>query len=377
LILLSCLGPAASAQGQGPAVVGTVVNDTTGGTVPDNLPVTLEVQPGDGATRTYTATAAGDGSFRFEQLELKDGDLVQAYVTYQDMTYRSDQATADQADVELTVPIYEWTDEPAGVEITQLHVFIVPGETRPQVLEYYLLSNAGDRTYVGKENAETGRRVTMVVPLPDGADNLRVEGSGGAERFLEQGDGMLDTEPVRPGIATVETFLIYELPSPPETSVRRTFDLPVKSVVLLVPQGELSLQGMGLEPGGVIDTETGPALSYTAGPLAAGEPLAFEIIVGSTSGAVSPEVGAPANRNSQQETAIGLLALAVATVGVYLIWRRPASQHPPVAARPLLEQITTLDERYEIGDVTEREYRRERRTLVRQIRALLTDESDG
>jgi hypothetical protein len=378
LILLSCLAPAVrvSAQGQGPVVVGTVVNGTAGGIVPADIVVTLEVQPGDGATRTHTATAA-DGSFRFEQLELEDGDIVQAYVTYQDVIYRSDQATASQADVELTVLIYEWTDEPAGVEIAQLHVFIVPGETRPQVLEYYLLSNTSDRTYVGTEDAETGQRVTMAVPLPDGADDLRLEGSGGAERFLERGAGMLDTEPVRPGVATVETFLIYQLPAPPETSVRRTFDLPVQSVVLLVPQGELSLQGVGLEPGGVIDTQTGPALSYTAGPLAAGEPLVFEIVAGSEPGAPAPVIGAPVNRRPQQETALGLLALALAVVSVYVIWRRPSTPRPPVAARPLLARAAALDEQYEIGGVSEREYRRERKALIRRIRALVTDDSDG
>jgi hypothetical protein len=375
------LAPAAwaLAQEQELTVVGTIANGTAGGGVPADVAVTLEVQPTDGATRTYTTTASADGSFRFEQLELVNDDVVEAYVTYQDVVYRSEQATVDLTDLELTltVPIYERTDDPAGVEVTQVHVFIVPGETRPQVLEYYLLSNTGDRTYVGREDPETGRRVTMAVPLPQGADGLRVEGSGEPERFLEQGDRMLDTEPIKPGVATVETFLIYELPAPPEMSVRRTFDLPVQSVVLLVPQGEMSLQGAGLESGGVIDTETGPALSYTAGPLAAGEPLVFEIVAGSTSGALPPAVGVPSSRSPQRETAIGLLTLAVAVVGVYLIWRHPASQHPPVAARPLLEQIAALDERYGTGDVAEREYRRERKTLVRKIRALVVDQSDG
>ena len=162
-----------------------------------------------------------------------------------------------------------------------------------------------------------------------------------------------------------------------ETSVRRTFDLPVQSVVLLVPQGELSLQGVGLEPGGVIDTQTGPALSYTAGPLAAGEPLVFEIVAGSEPGAPAPVIGAPVNRRPQQETALGLLALALAVVSIYVIWRPAATPRPPVAAGPLLAQVATLDEQYEIGCVGEREYRRERRSLVRQIRALVLDDSDG
>jgi len=62
------------------------------------------------------------------------------------------------------------------------------------------------------------------------------------------------------------------------------FDVPVASVALVIPEEQGALEGTGLTPAGTLDTQMGQALSYTAGPLAAGEPLAFTLVIGPAGG---------------------------------------------------------------------------------------------
>jgi hypothetical protein len=48
----------------------------------------------------------------------------------------------------------------------QVHLFIVPAEDILQITEYYVLSNTGTETYVGREDAATGSRFTLAFPFP-------------------------------------------------------------------------------------------------------------------------------------------------------------------------------------------------------------------
>ncbi|MEE8389170.1 MAG: hypothetical protein V3S14_00015 [Anaerolineae bacterium] len=65
------------------------------------------------------------------------------------------------------------------------------------------------------------------------------------------------------------------------------------------------------------------------------------------------------------------MALATAVAVVYLLWQSPAHELPPPRARPLVEAIAALDASFETGQVQEGAYRKKRRSLKRQLRALL------
>ena len=147
------------------------------------------------------------------------------------------------------------------------------------------------------------------------------------------------------------------------------------SVVLVLPGEGMVLEGAGLTAEGAMDTQMGPALSYTAGPLAAGEPLAFTLVAGPPPVPFAPAGEGSSTRNSALETAVGLVGLAAAVVAIYLLWR-PSSPGPlPARARPLVEAIAALDAGFEAGQVVERTYRRKRKTLNQQLRALLGEDA--
>jgi hypothetical protein len=255
------------------------------------------------------------------------------------------------------------------IVVTQLHVFVARSEGGLGIGEYYLLSNTGEQTYEGLEDPQTRERVTVRFTLPQGAQDLRFDGPGLGERFVEVEGGFADTEPIPPGTATVEVFFTYELPYREGVQVERTFKVGVTSVVLVTAEEGWALDGRGIASAGVLDTQMGPALSYTAGPLGIGEPLVFGVVADQPSPAVAPETSAV--RNTAREVSIGLVTMAVALAVVYLLWRSPSPGPIPGRARRGVEIIARLDADFEAGQVAESKYRRDRAMYKRQLRVLL------
>jgi hypothetical protein len=355
------------------AVVGQVTNGTPDGALPVDQPVVLHVFSGMEEKESYTTTLAADGSFRFDGLAPEEGESFVVRVVYQGVTHSSDVGAFDAGQPELSLPvaIYETTEDPATVLVTQLHIFLTRVGDQLQIGEYYLVSNTGDRTYVGVEDPETGRQATLTFSLPEGAEELSFDDPGLRERYLERGAGFTDTDPVPPGTATVEVLFSYELPYREGLRVERTVDVPVLSVVLVVPEEGLALDGEGIVPAGMLDTEMGPALSYAAGPLAAEESLAFTLIPGSQPASVAPVGRTSPTRNTVWETAVGLVGLAAAVVAIYLLWRPSPPGPLPARARSLVKAIAALDVDFEAGQVVEGAYRRKRKALKQQLHALL------
>ena len=370
-VLVLGSGWALAAQPGGITVRGRVTNGTPDGSVPEGLPVTLHVFVGTERVGLYETALSVSGSFRFTGLTLAQGEQVVARVVYEGVVYLSDVVTVESGQQSLSLPvtIYEATGEEAtgeavptstSLSFDRVHIVISRVDGRFQVGEYYSVSNEGDRTWVGVREPGTGERATLPFTLPDGAENLRFDGPGLGERFLEQAGGFADTRPVPPGAATVEVSFRYDLPFRDRLLLQRVFDLPVASVVLVLPEDHGMLEGR-VTPAGTLDTTEGLALSYTAGPLAAGEPLSFTVLARPASPSATAGL----------EATVGGLSLAVAIVAAYFLLRRSVPGTPPPRARPLVEAIAALDRRFEAGELPDEAYLHKRESLKAQLRALL------
>jgi hypothetical protein len=359
-------------------VVGQVTNGTSDSDTPAGLEVTLHVFSGMEEAATHAFLLNADGSFRFSNLTAQEGDIFAARVVYQDVVYISKFATFEPGMQETSLPItvYETTEDSSTILITQAHVFIAFAEGRVWIEEYYLVGNTGDRTYVGVDDTGTGQRTTLSFTLPDGAENLSFDGLSLGERYVGQEGRFADTEPVPPGSATVEMLLSYELPYQEGMDVERAFGVPVDSVALVLSGEQVALEGAGVTPTGTMDTQMGPALSYAAGPLAAGESLVFTLIRQQQATAPSTQAGSYPVRNVTYEISAGLVALALAMVAVSLLWRSPATAPLPARARPLVEAIAALDTDFEAGQIGEKAYRKRRKALKRQLCARLADQAN-
>jgi len=392
-------------QQEGPVVVGRVINGSVDGLVPADLEATLhvfsEVDP-DGRTDkadvdrgrsgrqsvsvsaasaeigVYTTAVSSDGSFRFDDLVWEGDVAVVVRVIHQGVPYLSEFAGLEPGQRELSLPIeiYESTGNLEDIQVDQLHIFATRIGERLQVSEYHRVSNLGDRAYVGSADPETGRRITLAFALPEGATGLSFEGAGLGERFVEHNGGFADTVPIVPGRATGEVFYHYTLPYREDIRVERVFQLPVASIVLVLPGEAMAVEGDGIAPAGSLETEGGLALSYKAGPLAAGEPLVFTLVPATKPAPDAPSGTSPAGdvapgfvlSSDGAATVIGLTALCVAVIAAYVLLR---PEPPPARARPLIEAIAVLDAEFEAGRVTEEAYRRERMALKKRVRALM------
>jgi hypothetical protein len=361
---------------------GQVTHGTPGGIIPSDLDISLHIFSGMEEKEARTTTLADDGAFRFDNLALEEGDTCVARVVYLDVTYVSNFVIFEsgQQKVELAVTIYDTTEDPSTIQVTQMHAFVSLVNDRVQIEEYYLIGNTGDRTYIGQEAPEEERRVTLFHTLPDGAEDLSFDGSGLGERYLEREGGFVDTEPVIPGNMTVETSFSYVLAYREGVQIRRVFSAPVQSVVMLLTGDEWELEGPGIISGDPIDTQMGAVFSYLAGPLAVGEPLVFALVARPQS-AMPPVSSAPTSstpvRNTARETSVGLVALAVAVVVVYLLWRPSTSELLPASGRPLVQAMAALDKDFEAGRISEESYRQKRKTLKEQLCTLLKSVSDN
>lgn len=367
LVTMFSVGWAPDPQTQLGTVSGEVVNGTPGENVPNDLAVSLHVFSGTVETDNYTTTVGGGGSYLFADVAFEEQSTVVARAVYEGVTYVSEFATVEpeQEEISLPVMIYETTEDAADVAITQLHVFVNQMGERVQVGEYAVLANTGSRTYVGA--SDEGVRTTWSTRLPQGAENLQFESGDLGGRFIPLDDGFADTRPIPPGGSGVETSFTYEIAFREGLEIEQLFDVPVRSAVLVLPEGDWGLQGTGISAEGMLDTQMGPALSYTAGPLSAGEPLAFSLSARPSADTVRPVSERPGG------LAFGIAAFVAAGVVVTLMWRPPSPSPMPAKVRAQVEALAALDSEFETGRLSEEAYREKRRSLKQRLRNTLSD----
>ncbi|MCJ7550505.1 MAG: hypothetical protein MUQ30_12580 [Anaerolineae bacterium] len=355
-------------------VIGEVTNGTSGGTIPAGAPVTLQLFGGAEWTNTYTSTLDADGTFRFADLEAEAGNDFLAHIVYQDVSYYSEPANLDGEAV-ADILIYEATDDLSLVQVDQAHLFIVPTGDRLQISEYYLIGNTGEGTYIGAGQGDGDERTTVAFSVPPAAMGLIFDGPGLGERFIGDPTSFADSLPVPPGTATIEVDFAYELAYEEGLVLTRELNVPVKSVVIIVNGSEIGLAGSGVEFAGMMDTQMGPAASYTAGPYTAGVPLVLRFVpqdsaVAAPVEAPTPvEASGPPQRDPVSETLIGSVALVVAAFVAYQVWQAQPTLPMPEAARDTVADIIALDERHASGDLPDRDYEQQRSALRRKIRS--------
>lgn len=372
LVVLGLLLAGRPLAAQAPAsITGRVENRTPGGAIPASASVNLHLYELGAPVDLYTTTLGTDGTFSFPAPEGAAGLQVYASLEYQGVHYRS--ATYDLAEPldGLVIDIYESTDDPAAVEIEQVHIFIAPFDDRVRIAELYHLSNRGERSYIGRPDPQTGVRSTLAIALPSGAEGLSLAGASLGERYVGDGASFVDTQPVLPGAGVQEIEFSYELALSLDRVITRAFALPVTSVVLLVRSESLGLDGPDIIPLGFMSTQMGSVATYQAGPFAAGEALSFSFSVQTLE---APPSGVPAAAAGSPgigslEVLGGLLVLGVA---VWLILRaRPRSRSlPPVPeeAQPIIAAIAELDHRFAAGEMQEAAFRQERERLKEALR---------
>jgi hypothetical protein len=259
-----------------------------------------------------------------------------------------------------------------------------------RITEIHLLSNSGDRAYIGGgEGSDPG--TTVFVPLPEGAVGLSFGDDTQEGRFAEVDGGLEDTAPVPPGSETSMIFFSYHLMVTGDTiPLERIFEYPVASMNMLVAQPGLTLRTEQMESLGTQVFQDRQYELFVAQNLEAGTPLALEFIqvadasAGAGTGGM-PSAGAQdvtgSSRGNQGVLlwiGLGLAGLAVVGAVVY----SAASARPTPAqrtrrgvasdprAREMLSELASLQEALEAGQVDEATFESQRAEIYEKLRSL-------
>lgn len=358
-------------------IQGTVSHHSPGGILPVGIPVNLQFFSEAQWTSIYTTTVDENGSFIFSGIDEHLGSSFVTHVEYQGVDYFSEpQELVGQQQVEIS--IYESTNDVTGIQVDQVHIFIVPKQNVLQVAEYYLIGNKGNETYIGNMDITLNGRTTIHFKPPEDALNLTFDGPGLGERFLGSADNFADTWVIPPGSATVEVSYVYDLTPVIDRLIALEMEIPVESVVIIVSGGAVGIEGENVMFSGMMDTQMGPAASYTAGPLSANAKLQFTTTLIPENELIPPSGAIQQNtytiqRNPNTEIFIGITSLLISAIISYRIWQSVPVKPIPEPIRPFLLEILDLERSYNEGNLDKSKYDAQRSHLLQNVRLLLKD----
>ncbi|GAP07617.1 cytochrome c, mono- and diheme variants [Anaerolinea thermolimosa] len=371
-------------QGEAPVAEGTPgttrsltirgrITGPGGVTPPAGLKVTLIGFEGMNQVSETTTVSGADGSYQFEDVQVKPGTAFMVRVEKDGYTFNSDilhpsDVSGEVADLPVTV--YETSTDPSQLMVDRLHVFFdfsLAGKV--QVVELFIIANPTDKLIVPAAPDQPA----LVFSLPEGATNLQLDGGALGDRFVQTADGFGDLAPIAPGSQPHQVLFSYDLPYDRKLDLAIPLPLFVNAAVVMLPPGGVKLESDQLMAAGSRDVQGMTVQLYTASGLSAKDPLRMRL-----SGKAA---GTPANGNGHTGLLIGLGAFGLALVGagVWLLRQKKGVATPVVeneveppeeSEESLLDAIVALDDLYQAGKLPEEAYTLRRAELKERLRRL-------
>jgi len=358
-----------------------------------NLPVTLVTVPMTATTMLTTTTQAdANGKFVFSNLDTISTTRYFVMSNYGSVDYYSDIlnfASPLSTTIPAVISVYESTDDPSVIKVTQTHMVFDVQTPWLAVQEIIAIQNSSDRVYIGKALAGP-HRITMSVPVLAKAINVQFDDPNVQDSVLI-GDSVLTyTLPIGPGQDQI--IFQYDVPFvPPTYEFNMTLPYGADKFGIYMPDvGEKITSGqLAVAPDPMAGTQGAPKFLAMAGSaIAPGTTIkatfsnlpATAPQSGGTSSS-SPTSTTPGNIDLSQIAGVSVLTLAgvgvlmiagIVAVGflAYPFLRRRNAQPTQTVAAPatgarmdLLQQIADLDDDHEDGKVTDAEYQEKRAAL--------------
>jgi len=368
-----------------PGFVNVLVLDQTDGLFFEENPVIIlegydQFEPAFEASLPVPA----DGKVEFTDIPFPEGRVYFASIPYGGAVYRSQivMVEGDTAGLDLQIEIFKTTTDQSGLVIDRLHVlmeFNQPGLV--DIVEIFIMSNFGDATIV----PESAGEISVEFPLPAGAVGISFEDGALGQRYLKTDDGFGDTVSIPPGSGIYPLSVYYSLPyENDEIDFIQQMNYPVGAAVVMLPAGDIVLQGIGLEDHGVQSIPSGEVRVFSTSGLAAEMVLEFNVsgeLAVEVPGTVNSPEPAPlpvkANLNDGIIIGAGGLGVILVTGGVLLLVRRRQSGDPGRDKRErvgspeeIMDSIIALDDLFENGEISEKDYQEKRKDLKDELKLI-------
>jgi mono/diheme cytochrome c family protein len=359
------VGPATGEAAQPGALTGAAtfsgkVVDGTDGNLPAGLQAILFAYDHASQAFTQTVDVRADGTFDFSDVTLAVNRTFFVEIDYAGQSYFSEFLNADSAKTEFETPItiYETTADVSQLAVEKLTlVFGFPEAGKTRVVEQVTVSNIGDRAVAPGADGQP----VLHFSLPADASNLVFQDGALGDRYVAEQGGFGDLRAVLPGQESYQLIFAYDLSYGSGLRLPLTIDLPTRSALILIPNGNVNLQDSGFQLTGVQKIHDIDYQSYvSSGPFFPGDEVNLQLR------GANPAGGGLLAFVSDDSLLIGLAALTLA-VGVAWFWLR-RTQPSVATAEQIMDEIIKLDQRHEMGRISAAEYKKKRAVLKKQLR---------
>ena len=349
-------------------VSGQVTHGTAGGSVPDDLTVTLHIFDSTFAEETLDTTLDADGRYAFENVDIAADKRYVITARYDERVYGTDFVAGDPTNPALDLPLtlYDVTSDSSAIEIGMMVQQISVSGDSLQVAQVVSFSNTSDRLYSTDQALGPDQFASVQLVLPEGASLL---GFDDEQRYVlaEDDRTVYDTVPVVPGDGHI-MHVLYELP------YSGSLDLPQTLGYALSGQAQLLVSPVSIAVSGPAFTATGQQAmgsnnyaTFTAtGPLPAGTDFGVTVSGQPQTQTATDAAAVPT------ETLVPLLLFAagitILGVGAFMFVRdrrRPAPDTNLMDA--LVRQIAELDELHASGQLEDAAYEKRRASLKARL----------
>lgn len=357
-------------------ITGHITNGTAASTIPADMKVTLFIRDSKTKQTTQQAqtTSATDGSFSFTDVPLSAEYEYAAAAGYRQRAFSSDFVAGNSAGLDLTVTVYELTEDVAVLSIKSSKIQVTVSETTMEVQQAIEFSNHSDRVFTGSTALGDGRYPSVIISLPPGSV---VVGYDTPSRYqaIQQSYTVLDTAPVLPG-DNHTVVVVYILPYDGNPAViEQPFNYPFEgnARLLVSPETVAIKSGQFAEQGSeTINDHTYKAYD-AALKLPAGDVLRYEI--GGKISVATTAVPSTGSSGIGILVAIILIAIGVVVLALYFRGRQSATPSKDQLINALTQQIETLDRQHQTGELNHDIWHRQRGALQARLSQLTGEEA--
>jgi hypothetical protein len=354
-------------------IAGTVANHTQGAPALGKVTVTLQVYKNQQLqTSSQTETDAA-GHYQFSGLSTDPAFQYLPVVQYQGVTYTGDAVRFADAQSDAAhddVAVFETTAQDPGLRYDNATLVLGGVDQATQhlsFLELLTLDNPSDRTYVPATPTQGMATGLLRFSLPSGVDDIGVQNGLDTSQLLEVDGGLASTSPIAPGVHTVSfsfavpyhgagfSFAWNVIYPATAVHVLEPTNGPPLHAAALSASPDLPVQGKTFHvlSGGAVGANT--TIDVTLSQLPGQTPLQ------------ALQAALPAGK------AVPVVALVVALLAalipvIYLVRRRRAGMLTTAqSADSLLDELASLDDAHERGEIDEATYAERRSALKAQL----------
>jgi len=349
-------------------ISGQVLNKTTGGPAAE-VELILTSYMGDKPTDEKTIKSDEQGNFSFKALNWDRSYAIT--VDFKGAQYSTDKMVfyPNEDTKILDLPIYEPTVDEDNIKIIESQMIVQSAEGALSVADLALYSNTGDKIYVGGKELEDGRKESLRVSMPKGAQNVNFIHGITPEDVVNTEYGFADTASILPGQKRV--VYAYNLPlNSGTTTFEKTIDYPTQSFLLLIAQTGSSAEVKGLSGGESVQIRQESFLKWEGKDLKPGHQIKVVL------------KNPLAQGDYLKWGALGFLLLIIIAGVIYstVLKKSPEQDNsadqdegvgdPEVQRLALIKEIAQLDDDFEAGNIEEQKYKEIRGNKIEELKMI-------